>query len=100
MGVYLSNAESARDGVFGDLHAFSRKAFDTLTENLDQCSSNVDWKHKLIGEDEFAKKCLALNGVKTTAADKGELRPVCGPNVEQVSKAPVPGDLKSKKSKD
>jgi len=70
-GMYLENCRYVKYGWFGSLEIFSRKAFETLVDNIDSCKQSLDWKVGIeggkygpMGEDLFAQVCLDKNGVR------------------------------------
>jgi len=66
-GIYIENCKGVQWGFFGNLEVFSREAFQTLVDNLNDCSKKIDWvkgtKWGPIGEDLFAQMCLDYHGV-------------------------------------
>merc|ERR1712107_461254 len=43
-GMYLENCRYVKYGWFGSLEIFSKKAFETLVDNIDSCKQSLDWK--------------------------------------------------------
>merc|ERR1712154_619904 len=68
-GIYVENCAEVQYGLFGNIEVVSHQAFSTLLENLDGCSSKIEWAsmHATtwgpIGEDLFAQKCMDMAGV-------------------------------------
>jgi len=68
-GVYVENCAEVQYGFFGAVEVISHGAFKRLLDNLDTCSSDIEWAsmHATpwgpIGEDLFAQKCMDKNGV-------------------------------------
>merc|ERR1712150_28386 len=68
-GVYIENCAEVKWGFFGNIEVLSHQAFSTLLENMDSCSSDIEWAsmHATpwgpIGEDLFAQKCMDKKGV-------------------------------------
>jgi len=76
-GIYLENCKYVDYGYFGNLEVFSRAAFVTLTEKVDDCKadSQINWKVGIkngkygpMGEDLFAQACLDKFGVRRVEA--------------------------------
>merc|ERR1711862_459781 len=80
-GLYLSSPESAQNGIFGNMAAFSVGAFNMLLANIDACEVTLDWKHPgaILEGDQFAQRCLDVNGVMTMATESKHVRPACKP---------------------
>merc|ERR1712217_46825 len=62
-------------GFFGNLEVFSRKAAATYIENIDDCTSSLnymgseeDYGEEPWGEDLFAQRCMDLHGVQRVSA--------------------------------
>merc|ERR1712241_1042840 len=75
--IYLENCKYVDYGYFGNLEVFSRAAFVTLTEKVDDCKadSQINWKVGIkngkygpMGEDLFAQACLNKFGVRRVEA--------------------------------
>lgn len=69
-GIYMENCKFVDWGYFGNLEVFSKQAFTTLVDNLDNCYSSLPWKvgvhdgkYGPMGEDLFAQKCMDMLGV-------------------------------------
>jgi len=76
-GMYLENCKFVDYGLFGNLEVFSRVAFTTLLQNIDECKADpaINWKRGIkngkygpMGEDLFAQSCLDKNGVRRVEA--------------------------------
>merc|ERR1712187_750570 len=74
-GIYLENCKYVKFGFFGNLEVFSRKAAATYMENLDDCTSSLnymgseeDYGEEPWGEDLFAQRCMDLHGVQRVSA--------------------------------
>merc|ERR1712039_967333 len=70
-GLYYENCKFVEYGYFGNLEVFSKQAWATLMENVDDCYTSVDWKKGIkdgkygpMGEDLFAQVCMDKHGVK------------------------------------
>jgi hypothetical protein len=70
-GLYYENCKFVEYGYFGNLEVFSKRAWATLMENVDDCYTSVDWKKGIkdgkygpMGEDLFAQVCMDKHGVK------------------------------------
>merc|ERR1712061_675320 len=69
-GVYMENCKYVDYGYFGNMEIFSKQAFETLVQNLEQCYNTLPWKTGIkggkygpMGEDLFAQKCMDKMGV-------------------------------------
>merc|ERR1712187_1066047 len=74
-GIYLENCKYVKFGFFGNLEVFSRKAFATLLENIDDCTTSLnymgseeDYGKEPWGEDLLAQRCMDLHGVRRVSA--------------------------------
>jgi len=74
-GIYLENCKYVKFGFFGNLEVFSRKAAATYIENLDDCTTSLnymgseeDYGKEPWGEDLFAQRCMDLHGVQRVSA--------------------------------
>jgi len=76
-GIYLENCKFVDYGYFGNLEVFSRAAFDTLIDKIDDCKadSEINWKvgvkngkYGPMGEDLFAQACLDKFDVRRVEA--------------------------------
>jgi len=66
-GIYAENCKDVEYGFFGNLEVYSVHAFGLLLDNIDDCSTKIDWvagnKYGPIGEDLFAQMCMDFQGV-------------------------------------
>merc|ERR1712129_545057 len=77
-GSYYVNCPHVDFGFFGNLELFSKTAFTTLLDHIDDCKADVDtinWKVGIkdckygpMGEDLFAQTCLDSVGVRRKEA--------------------------------
>merc|ERR1712129_636150 len=73
-GSYYVNCPHVDYGFFGNLELFSKTAFTTLLDQIDNCKADVDtinWKVGVengkfgpSGEDAFAQTCMDKHGVR------------------------------------
>jgi len=73
-GSYYVNCPHVDYGFFGNLELFSKTAFTTLLDHIDDCKADVDtinWKVGIkngkygpMGEDLFAQTCMDKHGVR------------------------------------
>lgn len=72
------NCPGVQYGFFGNMEVFSKTAFSTLLENIDDCKADTDtinWKvgvmkgkYGPMGEDLFAQTCMDKHGVRRANA--------------------------------
>lgn len=77
-GSYYVNCPFVEYGFFGNLEVFSKTAFSTLLDNIDDCkadTSTINWKVGIkngkygpMGEDLFAQTCMDKHGVRRVSA--------------------------------
>jgi hypothetical protein len=77
-GSYYVNCPYVQYGFFGNLEVFSKIAFTTLLENIDDCKTDtetINWKVGInngkygpMGEDLFAQTCMDKHGVRRADA--------------------------------
>lgn len=73
-GSYFVNCPYVDYGFFGNLELFSKTAFSTLLDNIDDCKADtetINWKVGVkggkfgpMGEDLFAQTCMDKHGVR------------------------------------